>query len=217
MRLVLSFFYERAASKLEWKGETAEKLKEILDYMHTRRLWHSIFLYVIYPIRERSYICINVYPSSSRCSHSLFLSPYHIFALPSRRFLFYVRYTSLSWYVPLCSHTFSLSSSFHFYLTLFSHIPMDLHETPFWISIYSAPSLFALRYFKYKSVTSTHTNVHTRCHLRFFILYIYMYIYISISIYTCIYAIVCLPVYTCWQKLIAPCKDKIKQINNDQN
>lgn len=42
-----------------------EILAEKLDYMHTRRLWHSIFLYVTYSARERSYICINVYPSSS--------------------------------------------------------------------------------------------------------------------------------------------------------
>lgn len=88
--------------ELYGKGETAEKLKrkilaEKLDYMHTRRLWHSIFLYVIYPARERSYICINVYPSSSRClslSNCFFLLLSHFRTAPP--FLFYVRYISLA-------------------------------------------------------------------------------------------------------------------------
>lgn len=58
--------------------------------MHTRRLWHSIFLYVTYPARERSYICINVYPSSSPRTFCLSLSLSHFHTVLSSFSLYFI-------------------------------------------------------------------------------------------------------------------------------
>lgn len=176
--------------------------------MHTRRLWHSIFLYVIYPARERSYICINVYPSSSRClslSNCFFLLLSHFRTAPP--FLFYVRYIyisssvdispspppsvrlALSLFPPAPARAPPPPASFSLSLTLIllSLIPMyDGLTRDSSLDLYTLCSVSLLYVTLSKSVTSTHTNVHTRCHLRFFILYIYIYIH----------ATVCLPVYT---------------------
>lgn len=134
------------------KGETAEKLKEILaeklDYMHTRRLWHSIFLYVIYSTRERSYICINVYPSSPRCLslHRFFLP---VTSLHSTSVSLLRLGTFRSQLTSRCPPLFSLFLSFllpllFMSLTLIllttSRCTMDLHEIPLRVSIHSAPS-----------------------------------------------------------------------------
>lgn len=173
--------------------------------MHTRRLWHSIFLYVIYPARERSYICINVYPSSSRClslSNCFFLLLSHFRTAPPISLLRQV-YISLAQLIsrPPPSVQLALSlfppaparapppASFSLSLTLIllSLIPMyDGLTRDSSLDLYTLCSVSLLYVTLSKSVTSTHTNVHTRCHLRFFILYIYIYIH----------ATVCLPVYT---------------------
>lgn len=181
--------------------------------MHTRRLWHSIFLYVIYPARERSYICINVYPSTRPAlffSLSLTVSPSHASTqLSSLRFslMLHLARFNLSFpfiFLPLFLCSFTLYFTNVLTLLIRSDILHErLHETPLWISTLCSVSL--LYVILSNSVTSARMYIIDVISTFLYIIHIY------IHIYTCIYVTVCVSLHIPADKNSQPSRVKLTQ------